>query len=484
MSKPNYAKSTISGMIYRFAERIGAQLTSMVVTIVLARILTPEDYGTVSLITIFITICNVFVSDGLSSSLIQKKDSDELDFSTIFWVSFVLAISLYILLFLSAPLLALYYNNEMVCPILRVMGIRIIFASYNSVQSAFVSKNLMFKKFFYATLTGTVISGVLGIAFAYSGFGPWALVIQYLTNVIVDTVFLSFTIQWKPKLIFDFNRFKSLFSFGWKVLLSGLIGEIYEELRSLIIAKKYSTSDLSFYSKGRQFPQIIGNNVSSTITNVMFPVFSLEQSDTDTLKRMVRRSMKAACYVLCPLMIGLASIGENLVVLILTPKWIDCVPFLQIFSFLFIFKPIKNINKSAIKAKRRSDLDLFVNIIEKVIGVALIFLSFKLGTIYLAFSALVTYIIASICNGVVCSRLIGYSLREQLMDSVPFFLLAFISCLPSFLLNGVNMNIYLLILIQIGSAVIMYVGVSYVLKVETFFYLFDALKKYFGKHGD
>lgn len=473
--------ASTSGIIYRFFERLLAHLVNLIVSIVLARILMPEDYGIISLINVFITICNVFVTDGLSSGLIQKKDPDELDFSSIFWVSILLSILLYFVIFFCAPFIADFYENELIRPVLRVVALRIPIAAFSSVQGAYVSKKLLFKKFFWSTLTGTIVSGIVGVIMALLGFGVWALVAQLLLNPFIDTIFLFIFVGWRPHFKFSFKRFKNIFSFGWKVLVSGLIADVYEELRSLIIAKKYSSADLAFYSKGNQFPSILGNNVSTAISSVMFPVFSEAQNDKVLLKKMVRRSMSLATYILCPLLIGFASVAESFVSIVLTDKWLPAVPYMYIFCLFYIFKPIKNINKSSIKALKKSGLDLMINIVEKVIGIALIFAFLWSGPFYLALGALITYVVASIMNIVANSILLKYTVFEQLKDIVPSFLLALISCAPSFFFKYLRWNVYLTLVIQVLVPVIIFVGISYIFKIEQFNYILNMIKEKFLK---
>ncbi len=462
-------------------ERILAQLVSAIVTIILARLLLPEDYGVISLLTIFITLCNVLISDGLSSSLIQKKDADQLDYSTICWSSLLLAGILYAIIYICAPFLARYYDNELITNVFRVMALRIPLAAFNSVQGAYVSKNLLFKKFFFATLIGTITSGVVGIILAYKGFGAWALVAQYLTNSTMDTFFMFVVIDWKPSLCFSWQRFKELFSFGWKVLLSGLINESYEELRSLVIAKRYSTTDLSFYTKGKQFPQLIGGNITTTITGVMFPVYSTAQNDYSRLKSMVRRSIRTGCYILCPLMIGFAAISDTFVRLVLTDKWLPSVPFMQLFCFMFIFKPLKNINKCALKAIKRSDADLKISTVEKIVGVALVILFLNKGTMALAVTALLTYVLGSLLFAISCGRNLHYRLLEQLKDIIPYFILSFIACTPAYLINFTSVNLVIKMALQIVSAVAVYCGISYLFKIESLFYVIKTIKSYIPK---
>ncbi len=476
MDHKEIKKKTFSGLIYRFGERILAQLVSTIVSIVLARILMPEDYGIISLVTVLITILNVLVTNGLGTALIQKKESDELDFSTIFWASGLLSLLLYALLFFFAPLIANVYENALLTPILRVMGIRIPFAAINSVQQAYVSKKFMFKKFFWATLTGTLVSGVIGIVMALRGFGVWALVFQYLTNVCIDTVFLYFTVRWRPRFLFSFSRFKQLFSFGWKILVGGLVTTIYEELRSLIIAGKYSTADLSYYTKGQQFPKLLSNNVATTITNVMFPVLSLYQDDKEGLKRAVRKSMQTCAYAMFPMLFGFAAVAETFVRVILTDKWLPAVPYIYIFCIFYMLKPLKTINQSCVKALGRSGLDLAMNFIEKGVGILLIVVSMHFGVIYLAASAVVTYILSALMEMIANRFLIRYSFREQIGDIIAPLLLSCLMAIVVYLLGKTELNMYLLLVLQVLAGGLIYWLFSALFRLKSYRYLFGIVR--------
>lgn len=476
-------KAAVSGMVFRFAERILAQLVSTVVTIILARILLPEDYGVVSLVTIFITICNVFVSRGLCSALVQKKNADQLDFSTIFWAGFALSLCLYGAVFFAAPLIADFYDNPLITPVLRVMALKLPIAAFNSVQSAYVSKNFLFKKFFFATLIGTVTSGVVGIAMAVHGFGVWALAAQYLINSAMDTFFLFVTVKWRPHLLFSLQRFKALFDFGWKVLISALINVLYDELRSLLIGKVHSTADLSYFTKGKSFPQLIGNNVSESIASVMFPVFSHCQDDMTLLKNANRRAVKVSCYILCPLLIGFAAVAETFVRLVLTDKWLPSVPFLQVFSLMFLFKPITNINIATMKALKRSDLVLYGMIADKAVGVVLVLLFFRKQPIYLAWSALLSYFIGMIINSKLSGRLIRYRFKERIADTIPFALLALAACLPAWFLNALSINLAVKLALQVLLAAGVYLGASAAFKLPEYRYILQTGKKMLSGRG-
>ena len=480
MDKDKLKRATASGLLFRFGERFLAQLITTVVTVVLARILLPEDYGIISIVAVLITLLNVFVSHGLGNALVQKKEYSQEDYSTMFWAGLVISVFLYFGIFVSSPLIASFYGNPLISDILRVMALRLPLAAVNSVQHAYVSHKLMFKKFFCVTLISTVVSGIVGIAMAYIGYGVWALVGQYISNVTLSTVLLLCFITWRPTLSFSFGRFKALFAFGWKVMAAEFINTLYEEIRSLIIGKKYGPGDLSFYTKGQQFPQLIGNNVSTTLTGVMFPVFSKLQDDIESLKAAVRRSIRMSLFALLPMMIGFFIVAENFVSVILTDKWLECVPYIRIFCVVYMFKPIKNINKSTLKALGRAEINLYVEIAEKILGVALILLTMNLGVKYLAFSVLVTYILGAITDAFINGRFLRYGVLEQLKDVLPEFcasvlmgtVVYFVGCLPV-------QSALLALVMQVAVGIVFYVALCSILRLESFVYLWKTVKKYF-----
>ena len=270
-------KKVFTNLLWRFAERSGAQIVKFCVELILARILLPDDYGLIALVTVFITISNVFVDSGLGNALIQKKDADQTDFSTVFFFNLVWCLVLYGLIFFLAPFISGFFSLPEFATVLRVLGLQIIVSGVKNIQQAYVSKNFMFKKFFFATLGGTLGAAVLGIWMAYHGFGVWALVTQQLFNVIVDTIILWITVKWRPTREFSWNRFKVLFSYGWKLLASSLLEAIYNNIRQLIIGRVYSSGDLAYYNRGRQFPDFIISNVNSSIDSVLLPTLASVQ---------------------------------------------------------------------------------------------------------------------------------------------------------------------------------------------------------------
>ena len=298
---------TISGTIWRFGERILAQLISFVVSIILARLLMPEEYGIVALVTIFITFANVFVTSGFGTALVQKKDADETDFSTMFYSGLLLSIILYLILFFAAPTIAKWYNNPLLIPVLRVMGIRLPIAAINSIQQAYVSRKMIFKKFFFSTLFGTIVSAVVGIVMALLKCGVWALVGQYLTNVTIDTIVLFITIDWKPKLLFSFKKFKSLFSFGWRIMAIGVLGTFFDQIRGLIIGTKYTSEDLAYYNRGEHIPNILSNNVKVSLESTLFSAISKVQDNSENVKKALKRTMKISSYIVMPVLLRTIS---------------------------------------------------------------------------------------------------------------------------------------------------------------------------------
>ncbi|MFI3326463.1 MAG: lipopolysaccharide biosynthesis protein [Clostridia bacterium] len=470
--------STISNLIWRFAERSGAQIVSFVVTIVLARILTPEDYGVVAIVTVFTSILQVFVDSGLAVSLIQKKDADDLDFSTVFYFNIFFCVVLYFILFLSAPLIADFYAEEQLTALIRVLGLTLIISGLKNVQQAYVSKKLLFKKFFYATLGGTIFSAILGIYFASIGFGVWAIVIQGLSNKIIDTIILWITVKWRPIKAFSIERLKKLYSFGLKILISQLLGSIYENLRQLIIGKMYSTSDLSFYNKGKQMPNLVITNINTSIDSVLLPVMSEAQNDIVKLKNMVRRSIVTSTYVIFPVMVGLAVCSESIILLLLTEKWSEVIPYMQIFCIMYAVHPMHTANLNALKAMGRSDLFLKLEIIKKVIGLIVLFSVIKYGPLAMAYSTVFTTIISSFINAYPNKKLIGYSYFEQIKDLFPSILLSTFMGFCIWWIQYLPIASIFVLIIQIITGVGIYVLGSIVFKMETFHYVLGTVKDF------
>lgn len=477
----NTAKKVMFGFIWRFAERCGAQLVGFIVSVILARLLEPSAYGTIALITVFTTVLQVFVDSGLGSALIQKKDADDLDFSTVFFTNIVFCTVLYAAICACSPLIAKFYNNPEMVPLICVLSLTVLISGVKNVQQAYVSRHMLFKRFFYSTLGGTITAAVIGITMAYMGFGVWALVAQQITNLTIDTIILWITVKWRPHIKFSFARLKGLFSFGWKLLVSSILETVYNDIRQLIIGKMYSPVDLAYYNKAKQFPTLVINNINTSINSVLLPAMSSVQDEKERVKAMTQRSIKTSVYIMAPLMMGLAFMAKPVISLILTDKWLPCVPFMVIFCITYMFMPIHTANLNAIKAMGRSDLFLKLEIIKKIMGVTVLLLVMWHGVMAMAYSLLFTSVMGQIINSWPNKKLLGYSYLEQLKDILPSILLAvFMGFCVSFIALVGLPNIITIILQVIAGAVI-YIAGSYLLKLEAFEYLLDMVKGFISR---
>ena len=474
-------ENVVKGFIWRFAERCGAQLVSFIVSIVLARLLVPEDYGTIALVTVFTVILQVFVDSGLGTALIQKKDADDLDFSSVFYFNFVVCLILYAGMFMAAPFIAKFYDDISLTPVIRILSLTIVISGVKGIQQAYVSRNMLFKKFFFSTIGGTLFSAFLGIGMAYAGFGVWALVAQQLSNTMIDTLILWITVKWRPKKMFSWQRLKELLTFGWKLLVSALLDTGYNNLRNLIIGKMYSSTDLAFYNQGDKFPKIIITNINTSIDSVLLPTMSSSQDDRERIKQMTRRAIKTSTYVMAPLMMGLAFCAEPIVSLILTDKWLPCVPFLRIFCITYMFWPVHTANLNAINAMGRSDWFLKLEIIKKVVGLTILLSTMWFGVMAMAYSLLLGSVLSQIINSWPNKKLLNYGYLEQVRDFAPGILLAVIMGICVYFIGYISLSVIFKLIIQIVSGALIYIAGSAILNLEEFQYLLGMIKSFMKK---
>ena len=470
--------NVISNFLWRFAERCAAQLVTLIVSIILARILTPSDFGTVSLVMVFTTIMQVFVDSGLGTALIQKKNADDLDFSSVFYFNFAVCLILYAGMFIAAPYIAGFYNDVSLTPIIRVISLTIVISGVKGIQQSYVSRNMLFKRFFFATLGGTIFSAFLGIGMAYAGCGVWSIVAQQLSNTAIDTLILWITVKWRPKKMFSWSRLKSLLSYGWKLLASSLLDTVYNNLRNLVIGTIYTSADLAYYNQGDKFPKVVITNINASIDSVLLPSMSGEQENCERVKSMTRRAIKTSTYIMAPLMMGLLFCAEPIVKLLLTEKWLPCVPYLRIFCFTYMFWPIHTANLNAIKAMGRSDFFLKLEIIKKVMGLALLLFTMRISVMAMAYSLIVSGILSQIINSWPNWKLLNYNYFEQLRDILPSIIIAVGMGICVYFISFIPMPTIVTLLIQIVIGAVIYIGVSAALKLEEFEYLFGMIKSF------
>ena len=476
----NESKSTrsqaFSGLMWRFLERFGAQGVTAVVSIILARLLDPKVYGIVAIVTVFTTILNVFIDSGLGNALIQKKDADDLDFSSVFFFNMFMCIFLYLLLFGAAPSIAAFYQMPELKAVIRVMSLSVIISGVKNVQQAYVARHLLFKRFFFATLGGTLGAAVLGITMAFRGYGVWALVAQGLFNSAVDTIILWLTVRWRPKRMFSMERFRVLFSFGWKLLVSQLIDTVYNNLRQLIIGKLYKADSLAFYNRGYMIPNTFVGNINSAIDSVLFPVMSHAQDHVENVRAMTRRSIQVSSYVMWPIMLGIAAVSRPLVILLLTEKWLPCVPYVIIFCIGYAFLPIETANLNAVKALGRSDIYLRLTVIKKAFGFMILAVTMWFDPLVMAASSLLFSVVNQFINAWPNRKLLGYSYLQQIADIFPSILLSGVMFGAAWCIQYLHLGNLLTLVLQIAVGGAVYIGGSILLRIESFDYILAVLK--------
>lgn len=469
-------KNISSNIMWRFMEKFSAKFVTFFVSIILARLLEPSAYGTVALITVFTTILEVFVDSGLGNALIQKKDADDLDFSSVFFFNIAMCTVLYLLMFFAAPLIAEFYDIPELVPIVRVQSITILISGVKNIQYAYVSREMIFRKFFFATLFGTIVSAIIGLAMAAAGFGVWALVAQPLVNYTIDTIVLWITVQWRPKLIFSWTRLKGLLSYGWKLLIAKLVNTTYMKMRDLLIGKIYSTSDLAFFNKGDTFPAVIVPNITASVDAVMFPAMAKEQDNKTRVRELVKKSIHTSSYLVIPMMTGLIACANPLIRVLLTEKWLPCVPFLYMFCVVYAFWPFSIANLNAIKALGHSEKVLKLEVIEKVFSIGLLIITLKMGVIWIGISYMVGELFSTILCAIPNRKLIGYGFIQQFIDLIPLLFASIVMGGIAYSIQFLGLSDILTLVIQVIVGILVYLILSWLLKLQGFIYFYSIFK--------
>lgn len=470
-----------SSLVWKLLERGGTQGIQFLIQIVLARLLAAEQFGTIAIVMVFINIAQVFVQSGFNTALIQKKDADDVDFSSVFYFSLALAGILFLIIFLSAPIIARFYKDDILVPVIRVLSLTLFFGTLNSIQNAYIARNLMFKKLFKSSLGAIIISGSFGLFAAYQGLGVWALVVQQLTNQMTISIIMWFTVKWRPKFIFSIARVKDLFSYGWKLLASSLLNTLYLEIRTLFIGRMYTSSTLGYYNRGQQFPKVIVSNIDGSIQSVMLPTLSAHQDDKKKVKDMMRRAIMTSSFLIFPMMIGMAVVAEPLVKIVLTDKWLPAVPFLQIFCISYALIPIHTANLQAINAMGRSDIFLRLEVVKKLLGLVILGISLPFGVYAIAIGQVISAIISTFINVYPNKHLLNYSYREQWADIMPSLVLAVIMGITVYMFNLINIAAWKVLGLQLVVGVGSYIGLAKIFRVESLSYLNATLTNLFKR---
>lgn len=480
-SKKSERNKILGGMAWKLGERLSSQGVSFVVSIILARLLTPAEYGIIAMMNIFIVLANVFVVSGFNTSLIQKKDADELDFSTIYYCTLVMSIMMYVVIFFAAPLMASYYNMPEMTILTRVFALSLIIQSYQTIQQAYVARHMQFKLNFKATLIGTIMSGVIGVVMAYAGYGVWALVAQHISSIVINTLVLRFLVEWRPKLMFSWERAKGLMSYGSKIMGSTLVNTLYKEARQLLIGLYYTPADLALYNRGSHMPHLVTTNLDNTLRSVLFPAMSNHSNDLPRVKQMLKRAIANTAYITYFCLTLLAVVSEPLIRVLLTDKWIECVPYMQILCITFMLQTVSVSNVQALKAIGKSNEVLKLELIKKPVFLLVIFAALPFGVKAIVWTSPVNALYALWTNMGPTRRYLNYSMKEQLKDLFPGILLAASMALVTWPTTLLPWNDFLIIGIQVIVAIISYMVFSVIFKVEAYYYcrnmLLDLIKR-------
>ncbi|MGI5867982.1 MAG: lipopolysaccharide biosynthesis protein [Kiritimatiellia bacterium] len=480
-------KQVVAGVFWRFSEQFVAQLITFGVSVVLARLLEPSEFGTVALLTIFLVLSQCLVNSGFGSALIQKKDADDLDFNSVFYLSLAISVLMYVCLWLGAPWIALFYGQPVLVPVLRVAAIRLIFDGLSGVQNAVLARRMLFKRSFWITLSGTLVGGVTGIWMAYSGFGIWALVWSSLASGFVSTAVRWFLIGWRPGFRFSWQRLASLFKFGSRILGSSLLDTFFTQIYGLIIGKWYSPSDLAYFNRGEHLPQMAMNSVQGSIGSVVFPALSKMQDDRNRLKSSMRKVMQSSSFIVFPMMFGLAAVAEPLVVLLFSDKWLPAVPYMQLACIGYAFWPIHVANLQAIQAVGRSDIFLKLEVVKKIMMLSMLLLTFRHGVLAIAIGRAAVAPFALWVNSLPNRQLISYSQTEQLRDILPIGCLSVLTAMLAWGIVSLVEQPVLSMSLAVSSGVFVYCVLSFLLRKRAGFQVVHQFLCWFSnvatRHG-
>lgn len=432
----------------------------------MARILLPSDYGMIGMLAIFIALAQVLIDSGFSSALIQKKDRSEVDYSTVFYFNIVVGLVLYFILFFSSPLIARFYNIPELTGLTRVVALNLFINSLAVVQRAILSIRIDFKTQAKASFSAAILSGVVGIVMAYTGFGVWSLAIQAVLNAFINTVLLWIFSKWIPLKIFSFDSFKKLFSFGSKLLVSGLLDTTYRNIYTIVIGKKFASTDLGYFTRADQFAQFPSSNLTSIIQRVTFPVLSEIQDDKERLAHAYRKFLRLSAYVIFPLMTGLAAVAHPFINCLLTEKWSFTALLLQILCFSYMWHPVHAINLNLLQVKGRSDLFLKLEVYKKIMGVAVLCITIPLGLVAMCYGTIVSSLLSLIINTYYTGKLIQVGLLKQMKDLIPALLYSFSMAGVVYLFIRLMNDQLLQLITGIIIGVIYYLLISYITKSQ------------------
>ena len=473
---PGLKHDVISSLFWRLVEQGGRQFVQLLVQIILARLLAPDMFGTLAVALVFVNLGNVIVTSGLNTALVQSKEINKDDWHTVFWLCLGVGVGMFLVVTMAAPLIASFYGQPELKAVIRALSLLFIINAYNSVQVAWLQRSLHFRPFARATLLSVVVSGAFGVVVAAAGGGLWALVCQQIAYQCVNCLALSFSVPWKPRFRFSPTRARALYAFGWKLLVSSLLDTLYQNLASLLIGKRFSSTDLGLFSQGQKMPAAAGTMLNGALRPVFLSAFSRVQDNPAQLKHIMRRSLKSVTFMLFPVMACLAVVAEPLVRMLMGEQWLPCVPYLQGMCVVYALLPVQTTNLGAINAMSRSDVFLRLEVVKKAYGIVLL-----LGAVCVLKDmrvVIVAYIadalLATCINAFPCKRLIGYSYLEQVRDIAPAAVLALACALVAVPVGMLRLAPPATMIAQIALMLTLYLALSRLLRMDSFTYIADT----------
>lgn len=468
MAEESLKNKTVKGASWSFIDSISSQGVTFLVSLVLARLLTPDEYGLIGIISIFIAVFNSIVDSGFSNALIRKNDARDIDYNTVFLTNLIISILLFFVLFLSAPAISHFFNQPQLIPLLRVMGTIVIINAFAIIQRTILVKKVDFKTQTKVSLISSITSGVIGIGMAVRGCGVWSLVGQHISRQFLNSAFLWIFSKWYPKLQFSFKSFKELFSFGWKLLVSGLIDTVWREIYQVVIGKCYSPATLGQYTRAQQFANICSSNLNSVVQRVSYPVLSSVQDDKERLKGGYKRIIKVTMLVTFTLMLGMSAVAKPMILTMVGEQWLPCVPFLQIICFQMMLYPLHSLNLNMLQVQGRSDLFLKLEIIKKIIAIGPLLLGIFVNIYWMLGGSVVTGFIAYYLNAYYSGPFLNYSIKEQVKDILPGFGVAVAMAVPVFAMSFIPLNPFILLPLQIAVGAVITISICEVTKLPEY----------------
>lgn len=471
------SSSITINIIWKFLERGSSVIVSLLINIILARLLDPSAHGLLSMVTVFVVITENFVTTGISNALVQKHDADVLDFSSMFWLNVITALLLYAILFLSAPLIAQYFGYFELTLILRVLSLRLLVYAINSVQCAYIARNMLFRHYFFSTLSGKILSGIIGITLAFAQAGVWALVAQSLSLVIIETVMLWIRVKWRPAMQFSWKRVKELYKFVYKVTLTDLLVHLSSQFKTVLIGRTYTSDALAYYNKGFLFPNCLTTNIATSLSAVMYPVLSNSQKNLAKVKNICRQWIALFGYTVFPILTGLAIVADVLVPVLLTEKWIPSIPFMRVACGIYAAWIIEVPIREAIKSIGKASVCLQMQIVKVICSLSAVLLVYQKSIYAIAYAALVCTGI-HIAISIFCGwKYLGYTISEVVSDVFPSVLLCLIMAIVVWTVKQRIHHQILCLLVQIAVGIFIYVIASILTRNRNFQYCMNLVKK-------